>query len=235
MGEPVVPGGRRGAPRLVPLRKKSVTFNASLIAIPDNSEGAARIMAQIAKPRNVTAVMKKLRDYHLVLEGERPFNNRSREQVLEAALTVWAQLRHAIKVGDWFDRMFVAQSKFILDIDDPARKYAQSLSASMGGEDKQTVWKPYLPVAHMAAGFRATMFKTNRGRYFSSGLSDRSVQLDQIRDLLFDDHAWVPFAVQAAEARMGLLRLAGMQSPAETRLFVQMPQESQESTPKSQN
>ncbi|WP_420142310.1 hypothetical protein [Sphingomonas sp.] len=209
-------------------------IKVSLVSIPENSEGAARLLAQIAKPTNVVAGMKKLRDFHLVLEGERPFNNRSRDQVLDAVSTVWTQLRHAIEVGDWFDRMFANLVKSDFDHSGAARDYARSLASSLKERDKKTVWKPYLPVAHLAAGFRETMLKTRRGRYFEAGNFPRSVQLEQVRDLLFDDHSWLGHAVKASQARIVLPRQRGVQPPADTRWFMLTAGNSQESTPASQ-
>jgi hypothetical protein len=210
-------------------------IKVSLVSIPENSEGAARLLAQIAKPTNVVAGMKKLRDFHLVLEGERPFNNRSRDDVLNGVSNVWIQLRHAMEVGDWFDRMFANLVRSDFNPSDPVRYYARSLATSIAERDKKTVWKPYLPVAHMAAGFRETMLKTRRGRYFETGNFPRSVHLEQIRDLLFDDHSWLRHAVKASQARIVLPRQRGVQPPADTRWFMLSPGESQESTPASQN
>lgn len=213
---------------------KPVSFTANLVAIPQNSEGAARYLAQIAKPTNVPAGMKKLRDLHAIFEGEVPWNNRSRDQVLSAASTIWLQLRHAVQVGDWFDRASLYHSRADLDPNDPAREYARPLSVSLAGRDKKTVWKPFLPVVHMAAGFRSMLSKTSRLRFFAEGSVPRSVQIDELRTLLFDDHEWLSHAVEAGEARLVIPRLMGMQLPAETRIFVLTEAFSQETPPGSQ-
>ncbi len=214
---------------------REVSFTIELVAIPQNSEGAARFLAQLAKPTNVPAGMKKLRDFHDVLEGYAAGNNRSREQVYAAVSTVWQQLRHAVEVGDWFDRACLFRNRAQFDAREPVQEYARPLAGSLDEKDKQTVWKPFLPVAHMAGGFRQTLFQTRRGRYFYGKSVPRSVQLSQIRDLLYDDHEWLAAAVEAGEARMVLPKLMGMQPPARTRLFVLTDRFSQESTPGSQN
>lgn len=214
---------------------KSVSFNVTPVAIPENSEGAARLISNISDPRKPTVVMKKLRDFHLLLEGERPLNNRSKGQVLDSVSVVWAQVRRAIEVGDWFDRMFLNHTKSAIADDARASEYARTLANSLGGRDKQILWKPYLPVAHMAAGFRLAMMKTDRARYFDSPTIPRATQVAEIRDLLFDDHGWMDVAAEAAEARLVLPRLAGLKIPGKTRLFVMTSRLSQKSPPNSQD
>lgn len=199
---------------------KQVTFKASLINIPQNSEGASRLLAHVAKPTNVTAGMKKLRDLHMILEGGRPYANRSRDYVLDAISGLWLQLRHGVEVGDWFDRMCLKRIETRVELGSKAEGYPQTISGSLGGRDKDTQWKPHLPVAHMAAGFRIAMLKTGRGRYFATGPIPRSVQVEQITDLIWEDHVWIAEAVEAAQARVVVPRQDGIQVPAITRMFV---------------
>ncbi len=214
---------------------KDVSFKADLVAIPQNSEGAARFLAQLAKPTNVPAGMKKLRDFHALLEGESAWNNRSREQVFSAVATIWQQVRHAVELGDWFDRACLYHSRADLDPRESSYEYARPLAQSVAEADKQTVWKPFLPIVHMAGGFREMLLQTRRGKYFSDGAIPRSVRLNEIRDLLYDDHEWLAYAIQAGTARIVLPRLTGIQTPARTRVFILTNPISQESTPGSQN
>jgi len=213
---------------------REVTFRASWVRIPQNTEGAARLLAHVAKPTNVTAGMKKFRDLISLLEGERPYANRSRDYVLDAVSGVWAQIRHGIEVGDWFDRMCLKRLEPQVELGRKALGYPRTIAASLAGRDKDTQWKPHLPVAHMAAGFRSTMLSTGRGRYFAAGSIPRSVQVEQITDLLWEDHIWIADAVEAAQGRIVLPRLDGIQIPAITRMFVLTDPISQKSRPESQ-
>ncbi len=201
---------------------KAVTFNASIIGIPQDSEGAARLVSHIAKPTNHSIAMRKLRDLVLLFEGERPFNNRSRDQVKDAASVVWSQIRKAIELGDWFDRMFAASPAGRVD-DLQMQGYARTLTQSLTGADKKIIWQPHLPVIHMAAGFRIAMMRTNRGRFFDANATPRSVRIEQLREVLWDDHQWVSLALEQAEARLVTHRLHGRQVPGKTRIFIRVP------------
>lgn len=214
---------------------KEVTFKAKIFAIPENSEGASRILAHIAKPTNVPACLKKFRDYHLLKEGEPAYNNRSRAQVMNGMYSTWAQLQHSIRVGDWFDRMNIYRERSTTGFSDRVRKYGRALSDSLAGGNKDTIWKPYLPVAHLAAGFRIAMLETSRGRYFSCDKPCLSEQLNQIDDLIFGDHSWMEKALEAATARLVIPRLQGSQIPAITRVFIMTDRVSQNITPDPQN
>jgi len=205
------------------------TFAVEPVVIPENSVGAARILAQISKPGNVTADMKKLRDLHLILEGDSPLQNRSRETALNGALTVWHRVRRAVEIGDWFDRMFLAHN---LPSNQPdVVDYARSLSESLGDRDKEQAWDPWKPVVHMAAGFRFSMLRSGRANYFTGSNLPRSVCVDQLAELIFDDHEWISVAVAAAESRMVLIRFSAAQHTKKPRFFMLDPTFSKNTPP----
>lgn len=202
--------------------QKVVHFKADFVGIPDDEEGAARLISHLSKPRNAVADMKKLRDVSCLAEGGRPFLNRSKKQVVEGATDVWGRVSHAIEVGDWFDRMISPKS---------LTKYHRSLTVSLQGRSKEIDWDPWKPVAHMAAGFRMAMLKTGRGRYFNrAGFSEQD-KIDQLMDIMFDDHRWIELALREGRGRVIGPRLWGIQVPKLTRMFVSVPSRSQKSPP----
>lgn len=199
--------------------RKRATFRIRHIGVSENSEGAARLLSHLSSPRNFSADMRKLRDFHLVLEGGRPFQHRSRRQVRDGALLVWQRLAHAVRVGEWHQRSFIYQRRADPAMSPAIRAIGAPLRHSVGDRRPREAWKPWLPVAHLAAGFHIAMLKTLRGRYFSMS-ADEDTRVHEVTNLLFNDHGWILPTLEQAEAHMVLLRLKGMQSPPLTRHFI---------------
>jgi hypothetical protein len=208
-----------------------VTFNAQFIGVPSDEEGAARLISHLTRPNNFSADMKKLRDLCCLTEGQRPYNNRSRQQVLDGVADVWGRLRHAIDVGDRFDRMTLHASRSIPGIAKSTAAYARSMAASLEDRSEEVAWEPWKPVAHLAGGFRIAMLRTGRGRFFNAANLPQVVKIGQIEELLFDDHSWIKVALDQAQSRVVIPRLAGLQIPKKTRIFVSVPSKSQKTPP----
>ena len=204
---------------------RSVTFSAIAVPIEDSVQGAVHYLSWLAKPTNPKSQERKVLDWIAIQQGERPSNNRSRANVESGLRSVGRGLKTAIAVGDYFDRYWIDGINRTAGIG-PA-DYARSLSESIGsgrderGEDlanaQWRIWRSWRPVAHAAAAFRVSLYKTKLGQIFERTEDPHwPMQFAGI----IEDRKWLENAIEGGIGRLGMCVQAGVQFPAKTVSFV---------------
>lgn len=198
-----------------------VTFPAKIIGLEPGANGAELLLAYLAKPTNPKASATKLQNWRLWhTPGASTQQRRSRKQVEAGVLDIWRQLRDAVEIGERYSKMAAFYEGGWKE--DKRQEKVADWVAPVGQSDL-TKWKNWLPLAHVAAGFREVLFRNAMATAFDLQKSEPD-RIRTVHHLLIDNHDWVESVAEQGNAWLAYGRLhARAQSPGRTLLFVMRP------------